>query len=263
MHMPRGRAVNSIEKHTPGAGTTEECGGGNDGAELASVCPGVYIISDIRLFREGLAAMLSRESTLEVIGHGSCSDALEAVRKLHPELVLLDITGHDALAVPRQLRLILPALRIVAVAVAELEADVIACAEAGICGYVAQNGTMEHLIGTLMRALSGELICPPRITALLFDRVATLSAGRPPYPLDGALTPREREIAELIARGLQNKQIANYLCLGNATVKNHVHNILQKLNIQRRGEIVTRRFKIDTWRESSAPIHSRRLQSPA
>jgi two-component system, NarL family, nitrate/nitrite response regulator NarL len=221
----------------------------------------VYIISETRLFREGLKGMLIREGGLDVVGHGSCADALEEIGPLRPASLLLDMAGRDCLAVPRKLHAILPDLQIVAVAVTELESDIIACAEAGISGYVAQHGTVEDLIATIKRALGGELICPPRIAALLFNRVATLAADRPSSPLDEALTRREREIAGLIAAGLQNKEIARRLGLGNATVKNHVHNILQKLNIQRRGEIMGRRFDTDPWRGSAAVTPVGRLQS--
>jgi two-component system nitrate/nitrite response regulator NarL len=261
--MGTGHASNPIGKHAPAERTSGRGGSNNDAAGLPMQLARVYIISETRLFREGLKAMLIREGGLDVVGHGSCADALEEIGRLTPASLLLDMAGHDCLAFPRQLHAILPALRIVAVAVVELEADIIACAEAGICGYVAQDGTVEDLIGTIMRALSGELVCPPRITALLFNRMATLAADRLPSPLDGALTPREREIAGLIASGLQNKEIARRLCLGNATVKNHVHNILQKLNIQRRGEIVCRRFDTDPWRGSAVAVPSGRLQRSA
>jgi two-component system, NarL family, nitrate/nitrite response regulator NarL len=187
-------------------------------------------------------AIIIREGGLEVVGHGSCPDALKEIGSLAPNLALLDMAAHDCLVIPRQLHTILPALRIVAVAVAGLETNIIACAEAGICGYVPHSATIEDLMGALLRALTGELMCSPRIAALLFDRLATLAIGRLPIPPDGPLTRREREIAGLIARGLQNKEIARRLCLGHATVKNHVHNILQKLNIQRRSEIFGRCF---------------------
>jgi DNA-binding NarL/FixJ family response regulator len=202
----------------------------------------VYIISETRLFREGLMAMMTSEGGLEVVGHGPCLEALEEIGNLAPDVALLDMGGRDCLGIPRQLHVILPPLRIVAVAVTELETDIIACAEAGICGYVAQSGTVEDLVGALLRALTGELICSPRVAALLFGRLAALSAGRQPSRADDQLTRRERQIAELIACGLQNKEIARRLCLGHATVKNHVHNILQKLNIERRSELFGRHF---------------------
>ncbi|HKM74608.1 MAG TPA: response regulator transcription factor [Stellaceae bacterium] len=238
-------------------------GSNNDALGLPAQPARVYIVSETRLFREGLKAMLMREVELNVVGHGSCADALEEIGRSRPASLLLDMAGHDCFAVPRQLHAILPDLRIVAVAVAELEGDIIACAEAGICGYVAQHGTVQDLIATIMRALGGELVCPPRIAAVLFNRVAMLAADRPPSPLGEALTRREREIAGLIALGLQNKEIARRLGLGNATVKNHVHNILQKLNIRGRDKIVGRRFDPDPWRESGGATPSGRFQSYA
>lgn len=255
----RGSASHPMAKHVPSATTLSDRD--HDDIALAPLPRCVYIISETLLFREGLKAMLFREGGLDVVGHGPPAYALEEVGNLAPELVLLDMAGPDSLVIPRRLHLILPALRIVAVALAEQEADVIACAEAGICAYVTQSGTVEDLVGVILRALSGELICPPRITALLFHRVASLSTARLPDASDETLTRREREIARLIARGLQNKEIARRLCLGNATIKNHVHNILQKLRIQRRSDIFGRRFGIDPWDESSTML-SRGLQRP-
>jgi DNA-binding NarL/FixJ family response regulator len=253
--MGRGHTSYLIGGQSPASG-----GGDDDDAGLAPLRPRVYITSETRLFREGLKAMLNGEGRLDVIGQGSCANALREIGILTPELVLLDMAGHDSLAVPRQLRVILPGLRIVAVALTGLDADVIACAEAGVCGYVAQDGNVEDLVATIMRALSGELICTPRITALLFDRVATLSSGRPPNPSFEALTRREREIAWLMGRGLQNKEIARRLCLSNATVKNHVHNILQALQIQRRSEIFGQRFDVDPPRGDDVTRPSGRHQ---
>jgi len=240
-------ASNPIENRTLAVGSSPRRGIVDDTPGLSSLLPRVYIISDTWLFREGLMAMLTRERGLEVVGHGSCPQALQEIGNLAPDLALLDMGARDCLVIPHHLHTILPALRIVAVAVAELETDIIACAEAGICGYVAQSGTVEDLVGALLRALTGELICSPRVTALLFGRLAALSAGRQPSRADDRLSGRERQIAELIARGLQNKEIARRLCLGHATVKNHVHNILHKLNIERRSELFGQHFDFGQW----------------
>jgi DNA-binding NarL/FixJ family response regulator len=97
-------------------------------------------------------------------------------------------------------------------------------------------------------ALKGELRCSPRTAALLFSRLATLSAERPTEDAVTVLTPREREIAVLIACNLTNKEIARRLRLCPATVKNHVHNILQKLNIHRRRDISGLRFDPNRWK---------------
>ena len=242
-----GRGHTSSGRHTLAAGSPGQSDHDKDDIGPGTPQPRVYITSEIRLFREGIHAILARESRVKVVGCGSGSDALAEIGELRPELALLDITGDDYLALPRKLRAILPTLRVVAVAVSGVGADVIACAEAGICGYVARDGNVEHLIGTVMRALGGELICPPQIQAMLFDRIASLCSSRPLRSSGEELTRREREIAVMIARGLQNKEIARRLCLGTATVKNHVHNILRKLQIHRRRDIFGQCFDVDPW----------------
>jgi DNA-binding NarL/FixJ family response regulator len=91
-------------------------------------------------------------------------------------------------------------------------------------------------------------MCSPRVAALLFNRMATLSNGSVTDFADAPLTRREREIATLIARNLPNKEIARQLRLGPTTVKNHVHNILQKLNIHRRGDVARLQLHQNRWR---------------
>jgi two-component system, NarL family, nitrate/nitrite response regulator NarL len=254
-------ASDPIENPTSTVGSSRRRGTVDDTPGLSPLLPRVYIISETRLFREGLMAMMTREGRLKVVGHGPCPEALQEIGNLAPDVALLDMAGRDCLVIPRQLHIILPALRIVAVAVAELETDIIACAEAGICGYVAQSGTVDDLVGALLHALTGELICSPRVAALLFGRLAALSAGHQPCRTDDGLTRRERQIAELIALGLQNKEIARRLCLGHATVKNHVHNILQKLNIERRSELFGRHFDFGRWRGGKPTTPDAALQN--
>jgi two-component system, NarL family, nitrate/nitrite response regulator NarL len=163
---------------------------------------------------------------------------------VRPEVLLLDLVSRESLAIPRKAMLILPTLRVVAFAVADLVTDVLACAEAGISGYVPNDGSVEDVVAAVLRAMNDELVCSPRVASLLFRQVAILSSGRGVAPIGTALTPREREIAKLIARGLPNKIIARELRLGPATIKNHVHNILQKLNLQRRGEVAHLQFDV-------------------
>jgi len=249
--MDAGHAPHPSGKRIPTGGMSVEQTAGSGSPSAPAPLASVYIVSETRLFREGLTAVLARADGLDVVGHGRCADALEEIGELRPASLLLDMGGADCLGVPRRLHAVLPFVRIVGVAVAEVEPNIIACAEAGICGYVSQNGTVEDLIASVMRALGGELVCPPRITAVLFNRLATLAADRTAVPPGEPLTRREREIAGLIAAGLQNKEIARRLGLGNSTVKNHVHNILQKLNARRRGEIVGRRFNTGSWQDNA------------
>jgi two-component system, NarL family, nitrate/nitrite response regulator NarL len=116
--------------------------------------------------------------------------------------LLLDLGTRESLTIPRRARQLLPALRVVAFAVAEMDENVLACAEAGISGYVAQDGSLEDLVAAVLRAFRGELVCSPRIAALLFSRVATLSNGRAVASAATPLTRREREIAALVSAPL-------------------------------------------------------------
>jgi two-component system, NarL family, nitrate/nitrite response regulator NarL len=116
--------------------------------------------------------------------------------------------------------------------------DVIACAEAGISGYVTREATLADLVATIERTTRGEAVCPPAVTASLLERIAVLAnARRDRPPLLDQLTNREAEIVRLIELGMSNKEIASTLCIAVPTVKNHVHNVLSKLNLQRRRDL--------------------------
>jgi DNA-binding NarL/FixJ family response regulator len=213
-----------------------------------AVVAGIYVVSDVRLYREGLISALAAQSRLKVLGAGSSEDVLDRITTLRPEVLLLDVAARDSLAIPRRAQQLHPELRVVAFAVADVAQDVLACAEAGISGYVTQDGSAEDLVSSVHCVLKGELECSPRIAAVLFNRLASLSTGRAVASPQSALTSREQEIAALVACRLPNKEIARKLRLGPATVKNHVHNILQKLNIHRRGDIAEQLLKPDGWR---------------
>lgn len=166
-------------------------------------------------------------------------EALDCVRSLTPDVVVLDMARVESAEMLRSLTRALPSLKVVAVGVPEVERRVIACAEAGIAGYVRCEGTVEDLLATLESITSGEALLSPRMAASLLRRVATLAAEREP-DIEVCLTPRECEIAELLTDGLSNKEIAQRLCVEVATVKNHVHSILDKLKVSRRGEAAAR-----------------------
>src|SRR5439155_3862772 len=126
--------------------------------------------------------------------------------------------------------------RIVAFAVVETDAEILACAEAGVSAWVPREGSIDDLVATIESVERDELHCPPKLASTLFRRLASLTRRLPQRsPADG-LTAREREILALIDRGLSNKEIAVRLSVEVTTVKNHVHNILDKLQVSRRNE---------------------------
>jgi two-component system nitrate/nitrite response regulator NarL len=144
----------------------------------------------------------------------------------------------------RALRQLLPEIQIMALAVPEAEGFVVDCFEAGICGYVPREGSLEELLDRLTLAVNGKAQCSGRVTAALIRRLAARAsddgqgepAVRPPIPL----TAREAEVVSLIEDGLSNKQIARRLFIEVPTVKNHVHSILEKLGARSRGEAAAR-----------------------
>jgi two-component system, NarL family, nitrate/nitrite response regulator NarL len=155
----------------------------------------------------------------------------------------------DSISTVRTLAAQVPQVRVVALGVPETDGHVLACIEAGVAGYVPRDGSLETLVATLMGVDRGEVLCSPRIIGSLFRRVAELAA-QPQPPLE-RLTVRELEILELIDQGLTNKEIARRLCIELSTVKNHVHNILEKLQVRRRADAAA--WMVNGWRGRRRP----------
>jgi DNA-binding NarL/FixJ family response regulator len=200
----------------------------------------VLVVGEIRLYREGLAQALADEPAIDVVGTAvGGSDALAQIAQLEPELVLVDLM-QGGLELVRVLRQRESGPSVLAVSVRDSEEEVLACAEAGVAGYVTRDASFEDLITAVMSIARGEAVASPRITAALLRRVADLAAQRQAEALPAPLTAREREVMQLLDRGLTNKQIAVALHIELPTVKNHVHHILDKLQVRGRSEAVAR-----------------------
>jgi len=201
----------------------------------------VLVVAEIPLYREGMVRALGHGGRVNVLGTATSSqEALSRVRDLEPEVVLVDVAMDESLDTVRAIGEARPKAKVVALAVPETEAGVIACAEAGACGYVPRDGTLDDLETVVENVARGEIQCSPRIAASLLRRVGDLAAElRGPSP-NSTLTAREMEVAELLDQGLSNKEIAQRLSIAVPTVKNHVHRILDKLNVHRRTEAAAR-----------------------
>jgi two-component system nitrate/nitrite response regulator NarL len=196
----------------------------------------IIIVSDARLYREGLALCLAATDRVVVVGIAdTLASALTCIEDSSPDVALLDIAMPDALTMPDAVAAMGALVKIVAFSVAETEDEICTCAEAGIAGYVSRTGSKEELVAAVENAIRGEIVCSPRMAASLFRRLAVrVRTSRQTGP-EATLTGRENAIIALIDRGLSNKDIARQLKISTATVKNHVHNILQKLQVRRRG----------------------------
>ena len=207
---------------------------GGMSAPIVPVCPRVFILSDFRLLREGVVSLLAQQSAVQVIGSADMSASPSEIAQLAPNMLLLDISVPGALELSGPIRSALSGAKTVALGVVEDEDVVLACARAGISGFVAPGGSARDVVAAVHSAVRGELVCSPRTAGMLLSRVSKLAA-RPPAAPD-TLTDREQEILHLMDEGMSNKEIALSLRIRNATVKNHVHNILSKLRVRSRIE---------------------------
>jgi two-component system, NarL family, nitrate/nitrite response regulator NarL len=201
----------------------------------------VAIASPVHLVREGLAANLRHRQgvvlvdTVDLEPHG-----MARIADAKPDIVLVDFGQTAPAAAARLIKAASPGCKLVAFAVDETGDQIFACAAAGFCGYVPRQSSAEELYGALVDAMAGRMQCAPHIAAAMFSRLAgLLREPEPPASLP-SLSARESEILALVAEGRSNKEIARRLEISAATVKNHMHNILQKLQVGRRGEAAAR-----------------------
>lgn len=209
----------------------------------------LVMVSDIRLYREALGELLDDNNQIHVIGTAiDTESALQLIQQCTPEIVLLDMTMLESCNLIQQINPVSPNTKIVALAMAEDEDSILTCAKAGITGYVSRDASLEQLICTVQGVANGELYCPRKITASLFHKLKSLSDSveveaktateQPVESKISLLTQRERQIIQLITEGLSNKQIARQLMIEVSTVKNHVHNILSKMDVHSRMQLI-------------------------
>ena len=196
----------------------------------------VLVCSHIRLYREGLAEILASDRDLDVAGTASAGEAaVVQASELLPDVVLLDMAMPGGISTVARLEASTPGVKVIALGVGEDDAEVIACAEAGVLGFVTREQSLAELRATILSVARGENLCSPQVAATLLRRVRTLGAARA-VERDAHLTARQLEILALIEGGLSNKEIARRLRIELPTVKNHVHNILDKLGVGRRAD---------------------------
>jgi DNA-binding NarL/FixJ family response regulator len=199
---------------------------------------GVLIVASIRIYREGLALLFSHHPSLTITALASDrACAIESLTSTSPDVVLLDVTTAESAQVVRDVDRLRPRMPVVALGVAEAESEMLACVEAGVVGLVSRDASFDELVTTLEGAARGEVHCSPRFAGTLARRVASLAASRDSGSGAERLTARECEIVVLIEQNLSNKEIAVRLGIEVATVKNHVHNLLEKLHVQRRTDV--------------------------
>ena len=196
----------------------------------------LLIVAEVRFYREGLAGVFADED-VEIVGAvASVDEALARAAERKPTVTLVDLGTRGAVALALAMRVAAPETRVIALAVQEVEEEVVMLAESGVAGYVTREQSLDELVAAVRSVAAGETLCSPWLAATLLRRVAELARDRFPAAPAERLTTREREIVALLGDGLSNKEIAARLRIELPTVKNHVHNILEKLNVRRRAE---------------------------
>jgi DNA-binding NarL/FixJ family response regulator len=197
----------------------------------------VAVLCEVRLYREAIAALLSEADGLEVVGTAAGPRNLpEQVRKASADVALLGVVRESGIDAIRETARHLPAGKVLVLGLSEPEDDVIAWVEAGAVGCVPRECTLESSVHAIKRVAAGEAFYSPRATASLSRRVRGLAADEALQCEQALLTARETQVLRLIRQGLSNKEISLHLSIEVATVKNHVHSILRKLNLHRRGD---------------------------
>ncbi|WP_116948899.1 LuxR C-terminal-related transcriptional regulator [Jiangella endophytica] len=201
----------------------------------------VILVDDTTLSRDALAAQLRGQAWTGDV-HTAADVAATVLLPHDPRssVVLVHLGSVDGLQVLRAVRTALPDARVVAIAVPDDGDDALACAQTGVAGIVLRTGTLHDLEATVEGVARGETVCPPSVVGALVRHVfAEATHAREPAD-DGRLTSREREVLVLIEQGLTNKEIGRRLGIEVRTVKNHVHNVLEKLRVRHRSEAAAR-----------------------
>jgi two-component system, NarL family, nitrate/nitrite response regulator NarL len=193
------------------------------------------VVSDVALFREGIGAGLKRIGEIDVTASLCPADAVAFLAASRVAIVVLDTSRRRALAHASAIKQSCPEVHIIAFGIGATE-DILAGAESGISAFVDESGSIEDINDAALRALQGQSYCSPELTARLLSHISTLARGRQDRSAT-LLTERENEIASHVREGLSNKEIALRLRISPATVKNHVHNILEKLELSSRNAI--------------------------
>lgn len=199
----------------------------------------VFAFSYVRLFAEALVVSLEQcDGISKVIACHKANQLVEQALQESPDIVLIDVTTEQVLIEARAICEALPKTPIIAISLPENSEKVIACADAGLVGYVPRQASINELLTSMLNALKGECICNPKIAACLLREIRIRQKQTDKIFPTEMLTLRERELLHLIGRGFSNKQIARELQLSVATVKNHIHNIFTKLNVRSRAEVL-------------------------
>jgi len=203
----------------------------------------ILIVDDHEMVRNGLSVMMEREADFTVVGEAqNGKEAVEMVDKLHPDVVLMDLRmpEMDGVEAMRQIRATQDDVKFLVLTTYDSDEYIFDAIEAGAKGYLLKDASREELFRAVRTVHRGESLIEPGVVSRVLDRLTELSHRAAQGPDHLALSEREVEVLQLMAKGSANKQIAGNLSITESTVKTHVANIFQKLEVSHRTEAVTK-----------------------
>jgi DNA-binding NarL/FixJ family response regulator len=205
----------------------------------------LLIVEDNRLLREGLTAMLISQPDIKVVAtFGNGRDAvMKATQELKPQIILLDLglKGQNSLRLVEWVRKESPEVKVIVMDLIPAEADIVEFVREGASGFLLKDATFDDFLRTIRSVAAGANVLPPSLTGSLFSQIVEQVVGQGKIDLIASvrMTKRERDVIDLIAEGLSNKEIAQQLNIATYTVKSHVHNILEKLALHTRLQVAS------------------------
>ena len=196
----------------------------------------VLLVDDHDLFRTGLRNLLE-EQGVQVVGEAaSGADALRIVREIAPDVVVMDLNmpGISGVEATREITSIAPLTRVVVLTISDQDDDVMDAIVAGACGYLVKDSSIEELMRGITAAAIGESLISPPIASKVLQRMRAVTLDQGAETIRAELSERELDVLRLIANGKDNSEIAEALHISPKTVKNHISNILMKLQIDNR-----------------------------
>jgi two-component system, NarL family, response regulator NreC len=200
------------------------------------------LVDDHTLFREGLRRILEAESDIQIVGEASnASEAVARVRELHPDVVLIDIgmPGMSSFEAARVINRESNGTRLIFLTMYEDEEYLLQCLDAGASGYILKDAPGPKLVTAVREVAQGRKYLSPQVLGKLVDDLRARSQGPQIVSRSSTLTPREREVVKLIAEGNSVKEIAALLGLSVKTIEAHKFNLMRKLNIHNKAQLVT------------------------
>ena len=200
----------------------------------------VALIENNRMVRDGMTALLGKSADFSVVA-GEAAGSRAMLAKAQPQVILLDVGlwADQGLKIADLVMREHPAARVIITDLPPMHEDLIEFVNAGVCGFILKDATVEDLVATIRTVAEGDQVLPPEMTSTLFSQIAkeALVRGRAVAGSTVRMTAREREVIALIGEGLSNKEIAARLTIATHTVKSHVRNVMEKLALHTRLQI--------------------------